>query len=115
MSLDLYVNGTTTCPHCRKAVPLDTEAWSRNITHNVTEMWRKAGVYEALYESDGHQCKEYTRSLEYGLTAMLESFADYKLLDAANGWGRAEHALAFLWDAYRTFRDNPEGVIHVSK
>lgn len=115
MSLDLYLHARKVCPHCASFFGLGDELWWRNITHNVTEMWGKAGVYDAFYMSEGHQAMEYVSVLERGLTLMVEDFKEYKALDAPNGWGRAEHAVAFLWAAYVAFRNNPEAMIRVSK
>jgi hypothetical protein len=115
MSLDLYINRSTKCPKCSEVISLEDEAFWRNITHNVNGMWRKAGVYEALYESEGKRSGDYLETLEAGLTDMLERFETYKAMDAPNGWGKAEHACAFLWAVIQAVRENPDGVFHVSR
>lgn len=38
MSLDIWLTAT-----------IETEVVSKNITHNVSKMWREAGIYEAIW------------------------------------------------------------------
>lgn len=42
MSLDFYIEEIR-----------PTAVYWRNITHNVVPMWKRAGVYDALYKSEG--------------------------------------------------------------
>jgi len=115
MSLDLYLNTPDTCPHCGGELRGGTELWWQNITHNVTPMWAKAGVYDALYESDGHRASEYIEALEAGVKDMREHFTDYEKLDSPNGWGLAKHALPWLERTLVAFKENPTATIRVSK
>lgn len=102
------------CHHCGCQQGTET-VLDRNYTHNGIKMWEKAGVYEALYESDGHKASEYVQVLEQGLRTFCENFADFEKLDSPNGWGLARHAIGFLCEVYFAFRTYPDATIHVSR
>lgn len=72
-------------------------------------------MYDALYMSEGHRAKDYIDALEYGVEDFEANFSDYEKLDSLNGWGLAKHALPFLQNVRKAFKENPEAVIHVSK
>lgn len=91
------------------------ELWWRNITHNLIPMWRKAGVYEALYESDGKTAGQYVVALRRGVEDIRQNFGEYKKLDSPNGWGLVEHALTFLEAALEAFQKNPDAFCRVSQ
>lgn len=117
MSLDLYLTIPAKCPHCGGTLRFEesTILWDRNYTHNGIPMWNKAGVYFALYESDGHLASEYISDLEKGVADFRANFAEYEKLDSPNGWGLAKHALPFLEAALEAFKANPDATIRVSR
>jgi hypothetical protein len=78
-------------------------------------MWLKAGVHDALYESEGHLAREYIEVLERGVADMEANFVEYEKLNAANGWGLAKHALPWLEDALKHFKMFPDAIVHVSR
>ncbi len=91
-----------------------TEVFSKNITHNVAAMWRMAGVYDALYNSEGEPCRKIEAILRVGINDMLNRPNEYKALNPSNGWGNYEGALAYLQAVYLACKENPEGIIRVS-
>ena len=58
-----------------------------SITHNLIPMWKQAGVYEAIYESEGKQAKRIIKPLKLGLRKMLEEPKEFVKLEPKNGWG----------------------------
>lgn len=104
MSLDISLTATV------EATVVD-----KNITHNVSNMWKKAGIYEALYNSAGKTSKEILPILEKGLKDMKEKPDEYKKLDAPNGWGTYEQALSWLDKLIEEFKEYPDGEIWISK
>lgn len=114
MSLDLYLTAPVNCPHCGGGLGF-TEPWSGNYTHNGMPMWRKAGVLDALYESDGHKAREYIPALEKGVADFKANYAEYQKLDSPNGWGLARYALPFLESVLEAFKANPDAIIRVSR
>jgi len=116
MSLDIYLQKTRKCPHC--AHDIDDEprkVYSANITHNLSRMWEAAGVYGALYESDGKTAADILSVLEQGLIALRADPAKFWRFDAPNGWGTYGNAVPFLADLVLACRKNPSAVVRVSK
>jgi hypothetical protein len=115
MSLNIYLIDPKCCPHCGGIIPGEAmELFARNYTHNVVPMWKKAGVYEALYKSEGHRAGEYIEAMERGVADMKANFSEYEKLDSPNGWGLAKNAMPWLEDVTEQFKKYPHAVIHVS-
>ena len=111
MSLDLYLIPDA-CPHCGRG---GGYVFDRNITHNLTRMWDKAGVYDALYMGDGKRASDVVEAVRAGVAAMKADPPTYQGLNASNGWGTYEHALPFLEAFLAACEENPSAVIRVSK
>jgi hypothetical protein len=105
MSLDLYLE----CRACNQSF------WTRNITHNLGPMWREAGVYDALYQSQGMKADEVRAVVLAGLDAMKREPERFKAFNAPNGWGLHEHAVAFLESFIAAIYEHPDAVIRVSR
>lgn len=88
---------------------------SKNITHNLVEMADKAGVYDALWCSEGKRAGEIIRSLEIGYTRLRLNPEYFKQFNAVNVWGLYEHLLEFVKDCLDLCRNNPEYIICISK
>lgn len=86
-----------------------------NITHNLTPMWRKAGIYDALYNSEGMEANEVLSTLIDGLNDMIANPKEYEKLNSPNGWGLYENAVPWLSELIKGFKDNPKAIIEVSK
>lgn len=115
MSLDLYISEAIKCEQCGHLNAGGPQVFERNITHNVVRMWDKAGVYDALYMSDGKRCGDYLPALEGGVDSFHRYFAEYEDLNPANGWGSAQAALEFLVALLVAVREHPDGYFRVSK
>jgi hypothetical protein len=110
MSLDIYLNIEV---DTGGDSPRTIEIFSRNITHNVAPMWRKAGVWRALYESEGMLAGDLVECLEKGVTDMAVHRDEYEMLNPANGWGDYQGALDFLTEFTAECRSNPKAIVHV--
>lgn len=86
MSLDIWLR-------CSHNLIVDG---NHNYTHNVREMWIKAGCYDALYSSDGKKASETLPILNQAILHMSANADEYRKLNPANGWGSYEGALTFL-------------------
>lgn len=86
-----------------------------NMTHNVADMWRAAGCYEALYESDGHTAGQYRETLRDAVRAMQADPDKYRAMDASNGWGTYSDALPWLLNVWHAFESYPKAKIRVSR
>lgn len=91
------------------------EVFSLNITHNLREMWIKAGVYDALYESDGKCAGEIIEALVCGLGHMEEHPAEYQALNPPNGWGSYDGAFRWLTMVTRACTEHHKAIIAISK
>jgi hypothetical protein len=108
MSLDMSLT-IVGCPYCG----YDGDVWSGNATHNLLPMWRKAGVSDALYNSDGKLAKEITEKIQEGLAHMLEHKSEYVALNPSNGWGNYEGAVAFLQNLFNACLKYPNSKINI--
>lgn len=104
------------CPTCGHAGPSfePGEVYWRNATHNLSPMWRQAGIRDALYESEGQTAGSILPTLRLGLAKMVASPAEYKALNPKNGWGSYEGALDFLRTVIAACEANPDAIIEVS-
>jgi len=87
----------------------------KNITHNLTGLWRHVGVYDALYMSDGKLAEEIYPMLVVGVDHMLEKPDECRAFDATNGWGLYVHALPWLQEVAEACRKYPKAKVGVSK
>ena len=92
MSLDISLD-IPACSHCGRGAE---ESRSCNETHNLVPMWREAGCFDALYESQGKLASTLLPELRAGLARMEASPEDFKKLNPSNGWGNYETAVSFL-------------------
>lgn len=117
MSLTIYLLTPQKCPSC--GFKLSDEGhtiFDANITHNVQNMWKKAGVLEILYDTDGQfVTAEMADKLNKGAADMRANFVEYEKLDAPNGWGRAIHVLPWLERVAQVFEENIGAMIRVSR
>jgi hypothetical protein len=95
--------------------PAAVTVFDANYTHNVTPMWHKAGIYDALYLSDGQTAADVLPALRAGLADMQAKHDEYTDLDASNGWGTYATAFPWLEKLVAAFEANPKGRIHVCK
>jgi len=94
MSLDVYLTdpkGTEKeCLHCGSTYTENEELFSANITHNLANMAREAGVYEYLWRPDEvgvERARELIKPLKVALKDMKKRPEHYKQFNAENGWG----------------------------
>jgi len=109
MSLDFYIYDKGRNTGCV------IELFHQNITHNVSPMWHKAGIYNELYNSDKSKIKGITGLLKMGLAKMKTDPEEYKKLNPPNGWGNYEHAIEFLEEVIKGCKEYPEAYVGISK
>lgn len=102
MSLDISLRAT-----------VETTVLDKNITGNLAPMWREAGVFDALYESEGLKARDVLATVEEGLALMKSDPDRFRQFDAPNGWGTYEHAVSFLEELVEAFTKHPDGTISV--
>jgi hypothetical protein len=92
-----------------------TSVFSTNMTHNVTNMWREAGVYDALYMSQGKLAGDFVRVLDAGVVDMSTHPEKYRPMSDPEGWGTYAQAFTWLKEVRDAFKENPDATIEVWK
>ena len=96
----------------------ETEVYTANITHNLTKMADKAGIYKALWcpeEIDITKAEQLIKPLEDGLAKLKADPAYYQQFDAPNGWGRYVHFVPFVKQYLEACRANPDAMVRTSR
>lgn len=84
-----------------------------NVTHNLSPMWREAGIRDALYESNGQPARAIGPLLRIGLVKMLRNPDKYRAMNPPNGWGDYDGAIEFLTKAALACADYPDAPVRV--
>ena len=111
MSLDVYLEDPT--------AKYETESlyWA-NITHNLGEMAKKAGIYKALWrpeEIGAKYAKDIIEIVENGLTDLKARPEYFEQFNSPNGWGMYEHFVPFVAKYLEALKEYPEAKIEVSR
>jgi len=104
MSLDIYLKARVI-----------TTVYDSNVTHNLTEMWDRAEIYNDLYNSEGKKAKEVVNNLKKGFEKMRLEPDVYIALEPSNGWGDYTVAMNFLGELIRQCELYPNSIVHISK
>ena len=94
------------------------EVYSANITHNLGEMARYAGIYKALWrpeEIGKVKASEIIDLLEKGLVDLKARPEYFKQFNSPNGWGMYEHFVPFVEEYLKACREYPDAFIEVSR
>lgn len=92
--------------------------YADNITHNLYEMAKAAGIYKHLWRPDeigithAHQLIE---PLRQGLELLRSDEKRFREFDSPNGWGRYEHLVRFVADYLAACEANPNATVWVSR
>ncbi len=87
-----------------------------NITHNLTTMAEKAGIYKILWrpqENGYFRAQDILPELKQGIHKMIKEADYFKQFEAENGWGTYNNFLPWLIDVYTACVENPESLISV--
>ncbi len=95
--------------------PHTVELFSRNITHNVSPMWTKAGMHHAMYVCDGEIAGGLVGEIDAGIKAMEVDPAGFTALNPANGWGDYESALDFARAWFAACAGHPKATVRISR
>lgn len=91
------------------------ELFSGNSTHNVSEMWKLAGIYDELYNSSGKNPKDIVEQLNNGFEYMRREPDEFKKLNPSNKWGDYKTAIEFLTKVVMACYKYPGAEISISK
>ena len=107
MSLDVYL--TVTKP---------TEVFEWNITHNLGQMAREAGIYEALWrpeEINVTTAEQLVPLLETGLEKLKADPIRFRRFNPENGWGNYEGLVKFVEKYLEACIENPDAEVRVCR
>ena len=93
------------------------EVFSRNITHNLTKMAAKAGIYDVLWHPERlaiKQARDCISNLKDGLLYLACNRVECEALNSPNGWGMYEHFVPFVTEVLTGCCDYPEAEVKVS-
>jgi len=107
MSLDFSLHEVRPC-----------EIFSRNITHNLVEMAKEAGIYIPLWhpeEMGAKFARDIIDQLQCGLDDLVARPKYYKKFDSPNGWGMYDHFVPFVSAVLLACIQSPDAEIKVSR
>lgn len=87
------------------------EVVEKNITNNLKSMWEEAGVYDALYSSNGKTASELVDVLENGLQQMIGDPQRFEKYNASNSWGLYKYAVPWLQELVDDFKKHPDATV----
>lgn len=120
MSLDVWLT-VNACEHCGRE---SSNVFEQNITHNLTDMARAAGVYEACWDPETLAPQVFLRTvrarhlieaLRKGLAWLEANPDEAKKHDAPNGWGKYDNLLAFVRLYLEACEKYPNATVGVSR
>ena len=116
MSLDV----TLTCKCC------DSILCESNITHNLTDMARAAGVYCELWRPEEEfitdlnlygeiKAVRLIRPLEGAIRRMKSAPTHFRQYDAPNGWGTYDDFLRFCEEVLKGCKAHPASILSANR
>lgn len=120
MGLDVYLNRKLFLSYDqgKTYVEKDEEVYWANITHNLTKMADKAGIYEAIWRPENinaTKAKDIIELLEKGLADLKERPNYFEQFNASNGWGMYKHFVPFVEKYLEACKEYPDANIEVSR
>lgn len=91
-----------------------TDVFSANITHNLADMAREAGIYEHLWHPERAGVKiagDLIPALRIALECMKSDPARFRAHNAPNGWGLYENFVPWLDDLLEACIKYPDAQI----
>lgn len=107
MSLDVYLESLE-----------PVTVFDSNITHNLTEMADKVGLYYALWypeEIGFEKAGDLIWVLKTGLHNLRKNPEQMKKLNPKNGWGNYDSFVCFVDDYLRACQKHPNAKIGISR
>lgn len=96
----------------------DAEAYSANITHNLSRMADAAGVYEAVWrpESIGiTTAAQLIEPLKAGIARLEADPAKFRAFNPSNGWGDYEGLVGWLKRYLAACEASPDATVSVCR
>lgn len=91
------------------------EVFRGNITHNLSEMAKAAGIYDCLWNTEDVKANVVIDSLREGLHKLKLEPEKYKQYNPKNGWGDYDLLVNFISNYLDACYLNPDARIEMSK
>lgn len=91
--------------------PVRLDIGSRSISYNYDVMWRAAGIYEALYDSNGELAEKYLEIVKSGREEMNNNPTPFQAMENKSHNVYYEVALDFLDWWIELCEKNPKAII----
>ena len=92
--------------------------YDTNITHNLSEMASKAGIYESLWTPEkigAKYARDIIKKIEKGLFNLKAKPEYFEKFNSPNGWGMYNQFVPFVSDYLDALKANPDAEICVSR
>lgn len=95
-----------------------SEVFHRNITHNLTKMADRAGLYMPCWQPD--ECgikiaRQLIVPLAQGLDRLIAAPDEFKPFNPSNGWGSYDGLVLFVGDYLKACVEHPSASVGVSR
>ena len=121
MGLDIDLIGEekeTVCYACNQKHKEKETLFNTNITHNLGEMAREAGIYKALWrpeEIDAKIAKDIIDIVESGLIDLKAGQNTSGNLTVQTGGGTYKHFVPFVEEYLKALKEYPDAEIEISR
>lgn len=113
MSLDFYLEMKV---DTGSEEPYVVSLFSGNVTHNLNEMAKEAGIYKILWRPDENGyvvAGDIIEKLRLGVASLEYNPEYYKGFNPENGWGDYYGFLKFAKDVLEACRKHPKANISI--
>lgn len=90
------------------------DVWHGHITHNLTDIADKCGLYEVLWrpQNIGYECKELVPKLLIGIDKLKGLMPELRKIEPENGWGNCDDLLRFAESVLKKCQEYPDFRFH---
>lgn len=121
MSLDVTMLGVeedVECPHCGVVSKKRERLYEANVTHNLVDMAKAAGLYQYIWRPEEvgiSEARYLIRPLERGYNWLKNNEDVARKHNPDNGWGSYESFVAFVSEYLNACMNNPDAIVRVSR
>lgn len=121
MSLDLTLRGPATVEPCTCECGHQHTRTERrvlfdvNITHNLNRMASEAGLYQAMWHSDGARAGDLVPQLTGGVKVLASDPERFKTFNPSNGWGSYDGLLATACAFLAACQQYPDAIVEACR
>ena len=118
MSLDVMLTVPKPGQRANSVSQETMELYWSNITHNLNEMAKEAGVYNHLWRPEEigiEKAHQLIEPLTAAVTLMKRDRARFEAFNAPNGWGTYRDFIPWIEEYIEACRSWPEADVSVSR